>query len=132
MNKEIFGYHIFPDIYFELEKKSLINVSQKHMTQRTNVVFLRDTMFRLLVFILENAGEGIIYDATILLEVWDRYGLSSSNQRLWQVMSALKNKLRMTNAPEDLIMRVDSKGFFVRKDLITVLYCDKKTKKARA
>ncbi|SFF21523.1 DNA-binding winged helix-turn-helix (wHTH) domain-containing protein [Phytobacter palmae] len=132
MDKEIFGYHIFPDIYFELEKKSLINVSQKHMTQRTNVVFLRETMFRLLVFILENAGEGIIYDTTILFEVWDKYGLSSSSQRLWQVMSALKNKLRMTNAPEDLIMRVDSKGFFVRKDLITVLYCDKKRMKVRA
>lgn len=132
MDKEIFGYHIFPDIYFELEKKSLINVSQKHMTQRTNVVFLRETMFRLLVFILENAGEGIIYDTTILFEVWDKYGLSSSSQRLWQVMSALKNKLRMTNAPEDLIMRVDSKGFYVRKDLITVLYCDKKRMKVRA
>lgn len=88
---------------------------------------LRETMFRLFLYLLENADDGIMDNTEILVNVWDKYGLSSSNQRLWQVMSGLKNKLCAVGVPEGFIMRVESRGYYVRKDLITVLYCERRS-----
>lgn len=125
MDKDLFGYRINQDVYVDIENKTLVNVSKVTSAHLCHNVTLRDTMFRLFVFLLENAEGGIIGNSEILTNVWDMYGLSSSNQRLWQVMHALKDKLRSAGLPEDFIMRIESKGYYVREDMITVLYTKK-------
>lgn len=126
MEKFIFGYCIGNDVHFDLSKKILVNVDPAQRARHRTQVILRDTMFRLFVYLLENANGSIIDNADILLEVWDKYGLSSSNQRLWQVVQALKEKLALVGVPGDFIMRIESKGYYLRESKITVLYSDKK------
>ncbi|HBE9181138.1 TPA: hypothetical protein KNH08_004064 [Serratia fonticola] len=124
MEKYTFGYYIGSDVHFDIQKKLLVNVNQR--AQKKVQVVLRDTMFRLFIYLLEHADGTIVDNSDILLNVWDKYGLSSSNQRLWQVMQALKFKLNLVGIPSDFIMRVESKGYYVRENMITVLYSDKK------
>ncbi|MEE7533824.1 winged helix-turn-helix domain-containing protein [Klebsiella huaxiensis] len=122
MDKDIFGYRLNQDVYVDIENKTLVNISKIPSVHHRYSVTLRSTMFRLLIFLLEHADDGIIKNSDILNNVWDDYGLSSSNQRLWQVMYALKDKLRRIGLPEDFIMRIESKGYYIRKDMITTLY----------
>ena len=127
MDKTIFGYYIEPDVYFNIDKRMLVNVDKNIRFHRYSPVILRETMFHLLVYLLENAKGNIISNSDILLNVWDNHGLSSSNQRLWQVMNALKMKLNSVGVTEDFIMRVESKGYYVRENLVSILYTNKKS-----
>lgn len=126
MKKVIFGYNIGSDVHFDIKNKSLINVNSTLHSHQRAIVVLRDTMFRLFLFLLKNANGTIISNADILINVWDKYNLSSSNQRLWQVMQSLKIKLSLVGVPNDFIMRVESKGYYVRENMLTVLYGEKK------
>ncbi|WP_025121472.1 MULTISPECIES: helix-turn-helix domain-containing protein [unclassified Serratia (in: enterobacteria)] len=125
MEKIIFGYYIGTDVHFDLNKKTLVNVNINPRSHQRMQVMLRDTMFRLFVFLIEHANGSIIHNSEILLNVWDKHGLSSSNQRLWQVMQALKFKLNLVGVPDDFIMRVESKGYYVKEHILTVLYSEK-------
>lgn len=127
MDKTIFGYYIEPDVYFNIDKRMLVNVDKNIRPRNYSPVILRETMFHLLVYLLENSKGNIISNSDILLNVWDNYGLSSSNQRLWQVMNALKIKLNSVGVTEDFIMRVESKGYYVRENLVNILYTNKKS-----
>lgn len=79
------------------------------------------------ILISESAWEEMTCLFAPSLNVWDNYGLSSSNQRLWQVMNALKIKLNSVGVTEDFIMRVESKGYYVRENLVNILYTNKKS-----
>ena len=125
MEKFIFGYYIDNDVHFDLKRQILVNVDPIQRARRRTQVILRDTMFRLFVYLLEHANGSIINNTALLMEVWDKYGLSSSNQRLWQVVQALKEKLALVGIPSDFIMRIESKGYYVREHMITVLYSDR-------
>ena len=120
MKENIFGYLIGGCVHFDLEKKALTNVNTSLRNTRREQVVLRDTMFHLLVFLIQNNGR-IIKNEDILFSVWDSHGLSSSSQRLWQVMQALKIKLKIVGVPNDFIMRVDSKGYYIRESFVTTL-----------
>lgn len=124
MEKYVFGYYIEPDIYIEIVKKRVINTDYDNHTYGGKQEVFRDTMFRLLLCLLDNANGSIISNSSLLAEVWDMSGLMSSNQRLWQVMQRLKSKLHLIGIPDDFIMRVESKGYYVKESMITVLYSD--------
>ncbi|WP_447877572.1 winged helix-turn-helix domain-containing protein [Serratia fonticola] len=126
MEKTIFGYYIGNDVHFDITNKTLINVNKDLSSRQKTQVMLRDTMLRLLVFLLDNANGTVINNTDILINVWEAYGLSSSNQRLWQVMQGLRKKLSLVGISDDFIMRVESKGYYVRENMITVLYSEKK------
>lgn len=128
MEKTIFGYYIGSDVHFDIKNKTLINVNKNLSSRQKTQVILRDTMLRLLAFLLDNANGTVIDNTDILINVWEVHGLSSSNQRLWQVMQGLKIKLSLVGIADDFIMRVDSKGYYVRENMITVLYSEKKIK----
>lgn len=126
MEKNIFGYYIGADVHFDLANRTLINVNKNLSSRQKTQVILRDTMLHLFTFLLDNANGAVIDNNDILINVWEMRGLSSSNQRLWQVMQGLRKKLSLVGIPDDFIMRVESKGYYVRENAITVLYSEKK------
>lgn len=127
MEKTIFGYYIGKDVHLDIQNRTLINVNKNLSSRLKTQVFLRDTMLRLLTFLLDNADGNIIDNTEILINVWEAHGLSSSNQRLWQVMLGLRKKLNDVGIPDDFIMRVESKGYYVRESMVTILYSENKT-----
>lgn len=116
---QLFGYSISNKSLLNLEDRTLISLSDK--TSVRPVVF-RSTMMRLFCFFLSIESERIITADEILQNVWDNNGLSSSNQRLWQVFNGLKEKIKSVNIPEDLITRTAAGGYSVKTQLITPLY----------
>lgn len=127
MDRVTFGYYIGSDVHFDIANKTLINVNRNLSSRQKTQVMLRDTMFRLFVFLLENANGNIISNTDILISVWESHGLSASTQRLWQVMRGLSQKLSLVGIPDDFIMRIESKGYYVRENMITVLYSEKRS-----
>lgn len=82
-------------------------------------------MMRLLVFLIENANESIVSNKSIMINVWDKYNLRSSNSRLWQVMKLLQQKLNSINLPSDFIKHVENKGYIISNIYVTRLYYEK-------
>ncbi|AXF78427.1 hypothetical protein LU631_06040 [Erwinia tracheiphila] len=124
-SRKVFGYVIDKDIQVNIIQNRVININ--HLNQKDNhaVVTLRKTMMRLFIYLLENANSKVIQHEDILLNVWDRHGLSSSTQRLWQVMHCLQNKLSLLGITDDLITRIESgpvRGYRLCKNKITTVY----------
>ncbi|EXU75628.1 MULTISPECIES: winged helix-turn-helix domain-containing protein [Erwinia] len=124
-SKKVFGYVIEKDIQVNIVQNSVININHLNREKNPAVVTLRKTMMRLFIYLLENADGKVIPHEDILLNVWDKYGLSSSTQRLWQVMRCLRNKLSSLGIPEDFITRIETgpeRGYRVNKDKVTTIY----------
>ncbi|CAI2136001.1 Uncharacterised protein [Serratia quinivorans] len=79
-------------------------------------------MVRLLFFLLSRRDEEEIKIDELLFHVWDKYDLQSSSQRVWQVMQALKFRLKIMGVPDDFITRTDNKSYKIRGDLVTPIY----------
>lgn len=126
MDKVLFGYCIGTDVYIDIANKRLINLSSEKSSRSLHSLKIRDTMLRLLLFLLKSSNRSIIPTKEIIANVWDAYGLRSSNQRLWQVMQQLKFKLHLVGLPDDLITKVESNGYFVKEKMIMPLYCDER------
>ncbi|QNK33226.1 winged helix-turn-helix domain-containing protein [Serratia sp. JUb9] len=124
-NKQIFGYFIHPNVQVDVIHSRIININSVVAEGGKGIITLRTTMMRLLSYLLEHANGEIILNDEILLNVWDKHELSSSTQRLWQVMQALKQRLNVVGIPDDFIIRVETKGFFIREGVVTPLYYKK-------
>ncbi|HEY2451104.1 MAG TPA: hypothetical protein VGI71_00450 [Scandinavium sp.] len=122
MDKTLFGYCIGADVYVGISGKRIFNVNSKNNSKSVECVTLRDTMLRLVLFLLENANGSITPTKYILSGVWDAYGLSSSGPRLWHVMQQLKIKLNMVGVPDQFIMKVENKGYYLKENMIRKLY----------
>ncbi|MCX8957833.1 winged helix-turn-helix domain-containing protein [Erwinia psidii] len=124
-SRKVFGYVIERDIQVNIIQSRVININHLNHDDITAIVTLRKTMMRLFIYLLENADSGVIQHEDILLNVWDKYGLSSSNQRLWQVMRCLRNKLSSLGIPDDFITRIESgphRGYQISKNKVTTVY----------
>ncbi|MGK9175202.1 winged helix-turn-helix domain-containing protein [Yokenella regensburgei] len=124
MNKTLFGYIIGQDIQLDLIHKHLINVSGRSRPGKRDRIPLRDTKLRLLMFLLAHGGKGVITTQRLMSQVWDKHGLRSSAPRLWQVMQDLKLTLSMIGIEDDFIIRVDNRGYQIKADIVTALYCE--------
>ncbi|WP_380183230.1 transcriptional regulator [Kalamiella sp. sgz302252] len=114
------GYYIGNDVQLEINTGKIINV-KSHPDNKQSYI-LRNTMLRLLIFLLETKEKGgEVTDEEILLNVWDKYGLQSSVSRLWQVMQSLKYRLMLSGVPEDFIKRV-KKGYRVKTENVKPYY----------
>src|SRR5471030_602072 len=120
-----FGYRIKNDVYIDISHRRFIFFSSDKSGNGIHMLALRKTMMRLLVYLLENANVRLITDDEIMQNVWDIYGLSSSNQRLWQVMRDLKKKLSIAGVPDDLITRAERKGYHLKQEMIITLQYDR-------
>lgn len=122
---KVYGYMIEPDIQVNISQNRIINITRLSNEKHTGVIKLRKTMMRLFIYLLEHADNKVIGNEEILTNVWDKYGLSSSSQRLWQVMHCLRHKLAMLGISEDFITRAEEdrvRGFCVNKASITPIY----------
>lgn len=122
--KILYGYRIGCDIYVDILHKRLVYMGYDKDKKNSGikVVHLRKTMMQLLIYILDNVQQHIIQDGDIMLNVWDAQGLSSSRQRLWQVINTLSQKLCAFGISAQFIVRVRSQGYVVDKEIITLIY----------
>ncbi|MEZ6877563.1 transcriptional regulator [Enterobacter sp. KBR-315C3_2022] len=109
-----FGYILGDDkngVIVLRENRVLISLKiQKNIQSH---VYLRQTMFRLLEFLLEKGKSGLLLDEIIMKAVWEGYGLRSSAPRLWQVMHELRKKLDELGVEDNFILRVEGRGYIV-------------------
>ncbi|NEG59302.1 helix-turn-helix domain-containing protein [Pantoea agglomerans] len=90
-------------------------------------IILRKTMSHVLEYLFENATVDVVTDSELMENVWDRHGLSSSTQRVWQVMSNLKSKLFFLGLSDDVILRVSKKGYLLKSDSVERLFSSRVT-----
>lgn len=110
------------------------NVVYLHKTKRLiclngygEDIILRKTMSHVLEYLFENATVDVFTDSELMENVWDRHGLSSSTQRVWQVMSNLKSKLFFLGLSDDVILRVSKKGYLLKSDSVERLFSSRIT-----
>ncbi|WP_249406224.1 winged helix-turn-helix domain-containing protein [Pantoea agglomerans] len=110
------------------------NVVYLHKTKRLiclnghgEDIILRKTMSHVLEYLFENATTDVVTDSELMENVWDKHGLSSSTQRVWQVMSNLKSKLFFLGLSDDVILRVSKKGYLLKNDSVERLFSSRVT-----
>lgn len=77
---------------------------------------------RLLSFLLKNRKNEIINKDSIMKNVWDEFGLSSSNQRLWQEIKKLRKKLSAIGLCDDFILNVHGIGYSIDDKRVESLF----------
>lgn len=99
---KLHGFLIGADVQVDIDNNRLIRVSSEnsHKILNFSAIVLKDTVMNLLIFLLTHANEEVVTKEEILREVWDENNLSSSNQRLWQVVTELKEKLSAMASPQ--------------------------------
>ncbi len=124
MDNKLHGFLIGSDIQVDINNKRLIRVSSGNSDKILNfsAVVLKDIVMKLLIYILTNARDDVVSKEEILKNVWDDNNLSSSNQRLWQVVNELKEKLSLIGISPDFIVNQRGKGYKVNHSYITPLY----------
>ncbi|NUU68982.1 hypothetical protein HQN64_23180 [Enterobacteriaceae bacterium BIT-l23] len=123
MGRELIGYYIGNNVQLEIAHRKISNFDSK--SRPGNSFILRETMMRLFLYLLEYGNEKIATNEQILYHVWDLHGLKSSNQRLWQVIQALKLRLVALGVQHDFIMRIETfgvKGYTLKSELIRPFY----------
>lgn len=132
LGKIIAGYYIGQYVQFDLSHRRISNFDKRNHSA-IKEYRLRETMLRLLLFLLQNANDNAVLFKDILYHVWDRHGLQSSNQRLWQVMQLLQFRLLSLHVPHDFItfcQMTGGKGVYLKGDMIRPYYFQKKTSAA--
>lgn len=123
MNQFVFGYILVQSVLFDMETGRLINIRTNLSEYHVPCITMKRTMISLLKFLLEKRSEDCIPIDDILYYVWDKNHLQSSTQRLWQVMKALKEKLKAVGIEDDFIIRRDKHSYEIICNLITPIYC---------
>lgn len=121
---KLHGFLIGADVQVDIDNNRLIRVSSEnsHKILNFSAIVLKDTVMNLLIFLLTHASDDVVTKEEIMREVWDENNLSSSNQRLWQVVAELKEKLLLIGMPQDFIINMKGKGYKINYPHITPLY----------
>lgn len=125
MEVKLYGYLIGKDIHFDLENKRLYRVSLAG--KEKNISFcatsINDTMLHLLLYLLANARKDVVTKDELLKKIWEDNNLTSSTQRLWQVINGLKEKLELMGLPEGFIKNIKGRGYIITsKDVLPLYY----------
>lgn len=121
-NKELFGYLIDNKVLVDIQSHRLVALNNEKNRDERKIICLRATMMRLLLYMLSAKPGHVLSSDEIMLYVWDYFKLSSSSQRLWQVMQTLEKKLIQVGIDDDFIVRIKPNGYFIKKHLVTPLY----------
>lgn len=124
MGLQLYGYLIGKDIHFDIDHKRLYRVSLSG--NEKNVTFcatnINDTMMHLLLYLLQNARTKTVTKEELLKKIWEEHNLTSSTQRLWQVLNGLTAKLSLLGLPDDFIKNNKGRGYIITYDEIMPLY----------
>ncbi|ESN53163.1 hypothetical protein [Enterobacter sp. MGH 16] len=118
MKNKTFGYMLGSDYLIVLEKAVLIPLGAK----KNAPIHIRPTMFRLLIYLIENASVKPILDDDIMRDVWEKYDLRASKARLWQVMNAMCKKLLLKESFSEIFVRVENTGYLVNENQVRAIY----------
>lgn len=124
MEIKLCGYLIGKDIYFDLINKRLFRItltgSEKNIA--FCIVNINSTMLHLLLYLLANARTDVVTKEELLEKIWEENYLTSSTQRLWQVLNGLKEKLQLMGLSEEFIKNIKGKGYVITSNEIFPLY----------
>lgn len=127
-NLLLFGYVVNNEFQVDIKSGSVIKLYNTiewstHSEYRfTNYLKLRETMLRLLTYLLEHANFGYVSNQELLVQVWENHNLSSSTTRLTQVISELKTRLDKIGIDDSFIQVSRGKGYTLRGASIIPLY----------
>ncbi|TQI78959.1 transcriptional regulator [Serratia fonticola] len=124
MENRLYGFLIDGDIQFDIANRRLIYYSDES-TEHTlffKVISLNEIQTRLLIYLLVNGQNAIIYKNDIMKHVWDEINLSSSNQRLWHAVNELRKKLASIGLPDDFIVNIHGIGYSIDNQRVSSLF----------
>ncbi|WP_202304994.1 winged helix-turn-helix domain-containing protein [Dryocola clanedunensis] len=119
----LFGYNLYNTALVNIKESTITSITVQNVGK---TIILKTTMMRLFIFFLNRGTDRLISVDEILKEVWDNYHLSSSSQRLWQVLQSLKTKLGTLGIPDDFIVRTEAGGYRVKIEFVIPLYYQRK------
>jgi DNA-binding winged helix-turn-helix (wHTH) protein len=124
MENRLYGFLIDDDIQFDIANRRLLYYSDG-AAERTlffKVISLNEIQTRLLIYLLANCRDAVIYKNDIMKNVWEEINLSSSSQRLWHAINELRKKLASLGLSEDFIANVHGIGYCVDNHRISSLF----------
>ncbi|CAI1717022.1 Transcriptional regulatory protein, C terminal [Serratia fonticola] len=124
MENRLYGFLIDDDIQFDIANRRLLYYSDG-ASERTlffKVISLNEIQTRLLIYLLANCRDAVIYKNDIMKNVWEEINLSSSSQRLWHAINELRKKLASLGLPEDFIANVHGIGYSVDNHRVSSLF----------
>lgn len=124
MDDRVFGYLLNNDVLFEVKGRKLIQYQVENLKQPFyfKVITLGETQSRLLIYFLENRKADLIDKDEVMENVWDKFCLSSSSQRLWQSVNDLRKTLSHFGLEEDFIKNIHGSGYMIDKNKISALF----------
>lgn len=114
-SNKLYGYLIDSAVLYFPAQSQLISKTGRFC-------LLRDTMGKLLYYLILHADKEVITDDDLLRNIWEKNGLSGTHSRLWQVMKNLNRNINELGIENDLFMRVRGKGYYVSGGKVTPLY----------
>ncbi|TNV20480.1 helix-turn-helix domain-containing protein [Buttiauxella sp. B2] len=124
MSYQLYGFLIGKDIHFDIEHRQVYRLSSNGTEKNLmfGTVFFSETMFQLFLYMLNNARGNRVSKDELLVKIWEDKKLSSSPQRLWQVLNGLNKKLMSLGLPDGFIATIRGAGYTVNYKEITPLY----------
>lgn len=123
MERKLYGFLIDERILFDVRSKRIVYYCFDECDKP--VIFkaasLNETQARLFSYLMMHSQKDIIEKSEILHHVWDLYGLSSSNQRLWQSINVIRKKLSYFGLHDEFIKNVHGTGYSIDKDKVLFL-----------
>ncbi|MFN3071817.1 transcriptional regulator [Serratia sp. J2] len=115
MENRLYGFLLNEDIQLDIANKRLVRYRAETADHAMlfKVVTLNETQMRLLLLLMSNEPGAIILKNDIMEKVWKESQSSPSDQRLWYLIKALRNKLASIGISEDFISNAHGIGYFV-------------------
>lgn len=112
---ELFGFLIDGETQFDIANKRLVRISGTTSGREFSfgAVALSKPMVRLLTFLLTHAKEDPVSKIELIDAVWGEDVHILSNQRLWQTVKELRQKLTSIGLSKDLIISARGKGYII-------------------
>ncbi len=124
MESRLYGFLIDDDIQFDIANRRLLHYSDE-AAERTlffKVISLNEIQTRLLIYLLANSQDAVIYKDDIMKNVWEEINLSSSNQRLWHAVNELRKKLASIGLPGGFIENIHGVGYSIDNQRVSSLF----------
>ena len=124
MGYRLYGFMIGDEIHFDIHHRKLHRLpgSQSENNMIFGSVVFNDTMLKLFIYLLENGRDKNVSKEELFLNIWEASNLSSSTQRLWQVINNLSKKLSLVGLPSDFILNNKGRGYTINFEDVTPIY----------